>query len=447
MEGYKEYKNSNINCFEEVPSNWEVVPMKFFLKYEKGKNAAKYTKEFLEDNSNGKYPVYSGQTSNNGILGFINEWDYDLRGIIVSTVGAKAMSIKIVDNKFALSQNCALISVKKDFNIDYSYYILKILFDYEKNKLANIMIPSLRFEDLDTYKIIKPSLEEQQKIAAYLDYKTATIDEIIAKKQKLIAALDEKKKSIINDIVTGKKVWNGFEFITPTQVKDSGIQWLGNIPEHWEVYKLKYLIQNISSGCSVNSEDSPITNDQEYGVLKTSCVYNYIFNSNENKKVLKEEYSRVKCPVKKNTIIVSRMNTPELVGASGYIDKDYNNLFLPDRLWQLNFKNDYYNSVRYISFILSSEIYRYQFGKISSGSSASMQNMSQSSFLNLEIVLPSENEIKSIEIELMKLFEILDLIKSKINTQIEKITEYRQAVIAEAVTGKIDVRHWTKPNN
>lgn len=347
-----------------------------------------------------------------------------------------------------LSSTMGKISIKNDSF--YKDYIKYNLINYETDLRGNTVgmgIPHVNGEVLRNLKIVKLEVSHQQKIAEYLDYKTATIDEIIAKKQKLIAALDEKKKSIINDIVTGKKVWNGSIFTTPTQVKDSGIQWLGHIPEHWEVYKLKYLIQNISSGCSVNSEDSPITNNHEFGVLKTSCVYNYIFDSNENKKVLQEEYSRVKCPVKKNTIIVSRMNTPELVGASGYVEKDYDNLFLPDRLWQLNFKSNYYNSVRYISFILSSEIYRYQYGKISSGSSASMQNMSQSSFLNLDIILPSDNEIKFIEIELMKLFENLDLIKSKINTQIEKIKEYRQAVIAEAVTGKIDVRHWTKPNN
>lgn len=440
MVGYKEYKSSKLNWIDSIPSHWIESKINYLFSIGRGRVISNL--ELIPD---GKYPVFSSQTKNDGCMGYIDTYDFDDDLLTWTTDGANAGTVFIRSGKFNCTNVCGTLKSKENLVLKYYLYYLQFVTQFYKRPDTNGA--KIMNNEMAAIYAIKPSLEEQKKIAEYLDYKTATIDEIIAKKQKLIAALDEKKKSIINDIVTGKKVWNGSEFITPTQVKDSGIQWLGQIPEHWEVYKLKYLIQNISSGCSVNSEDSPITNDQEYGVLKTSCVYNYIFNSNENKKVLKEEYSRVKCPVKKNTIIVSRMNTPELVGASGYIDKDYNNLFLPDRLWQLNFKNDYYNSVRYISFILSSEIYRYQFGKISSGSSASMQNMSQSSFLNLEIVLPSENEIKSIEIELMKLFEILDLIKSKINTQIEKITEYRQAVIAEAVTGKIDVRHWTTPNN
>ncbi|MFV0211423.1 restriction endonuclease subunit S [Empedobacter falsenii] len=438
MEGYKEYKNSNINCFEEVPSNWEVVPMKFFLKYEKGKNAAKYTKEFLEDNSNGKYPVYSGQTSNNGILGFINEWDYDLRGIIVSTVGAKAMSIKIVDNKFALSQNCALISVKKDFNIDYSYYILKILFDYEKNKLANIMIPSLRFEDLDTYKIIKPSLEEQQKIAAYLDYKTATIDEIIAKKQKLIAALDEKKKSIINDIVTGKNVWNGSIFTTPTQVKDSGIQWLGQIPEHWEVTKNKY-ITKITDGAHI----SPDRTSEDYDFVSTVDLNNGIINFDNCIKTSSENYHYLVkngCKPKLNDVLYSKDGT---IGKTCTIDfeKDF---VVASSLIIISPNINIVRS-KFLEFLYNSDFVKNQVELSLSG--VAIRRVSLNKFSNLILVLPPIDEqdiiINTINNELSQ----INFLYKKLNTQIEKIKEYRQAVIAETVTGKIDVRHWTTPNN
>ncbi len=85
--------------------------------------------------------------------------------------------------------------------------------------------------------------------------------------------------------------------------KDSGIEWLGDVPEHWELQRLKDIIKNLESGVSVNAENIPAQNNL-YGVLKTSCVNEYGFNPNENKAILHEEFSRVKCSPKKGRIII-----------------------------------------------------------------------------------------------------------------------------------------------
>lgn len=118
--------------------------------------------------------------------------------------------------------------------------------------------------------------------------------------------------------------------------KDSGVEWIGEIPEEWEVKRLKYVISNLESGVSVNGTDFPATGS-EFGILKTSCVYDYRFNAEENKAIWESEVVRAKISPRKGSIIISRMNTPELVGASGFVAIDYPNLFLPDRLWQTVF--------------------------------------------------------------------------------------------------------------
>ena len=115
------------------------------------------------------------------------------------------------------------------------------------------------------------------------------------------------------------------------EMKDSGIKWIGDIPHSWDVLRLKYVIAFIESGVSVNASQSP-AGEGKIGVLKTSSVSKYSFRPEENKEVNLDELGRVSCPVRANTIIVSRMNTPELVGACGYVEQDYPNLFLPDRL-------------------------------------------------------------------------------------------------------------------
>ena len=109
--------------------------------------------------------------------------------------------------------------------------------------------------------------------------------------------------------------------------KDSRVEWLGEVPEHWSVQPLKYLIDRIESGTSVNASDEP-AEVGTLGVLKTSCVYSGTFNPLQNKTVVEAEMHRVSCPLKVGALIVSRMNTPDLVGATGLVKFAPENLYL-----------------------------------------------------------------------------------------------------------------------
>jgi len=103
--------------------------------------------------------------------------------------------------------------------------------------------------------------------------------------------------------------------------------------DEWEKYPLSKFITTLDAGVSVNSGDRP-ANKGEAGILKTSAVSNGMFDPSENKVVLESgELERLKEPVCKNTIIISRMNTPALVGANAFIERSLDNIFLPDRLW------------------------------------------------------------------------------------------------------------------
>ena len=100
--------------------------------------------------------------------------------------------------------------------------------------------------------------------------------------------------------------------------KDSGIEWLGKVPAHWPNLRLKDVIAQLESGVSVNATNEPVEGDN-IGVLKTSCVGKDTFLQNQNKSVWYTEIDRVRVPVRAGRIIISRMNTPQLVGASAYI--------------------------------------------------------------------------------------------------------------------------------
>ncbi|HEV2623020.1 MAG TPA: restriction endonuclease subunit S [Frateuria sp.] len=214
------------------------------------------------------------------------------------------------------------------------------------------------------------------------------------------------------------------------EYKDSGIPLLGSIPAHWSAARLKEVIRSIESGVSVNATDVPAAEDA-IGVLKTSCVYDGTFRCKENKAVVEEDLSRVSCPVAEGTLIVSRMNTPPLVGAAGLVTQSHPNIYLPDRLWQVSLRNSSPNFVHY--WTLSGE-YRAQVEVACSGTSSSMQNLGQDQFRNFQIALPLEDEQHAIATFLDRETAKIDALIAEQEKLLALLAEKRQATISHAVT-------------
>ncbi|MDU5837174.1 MAG: restriction endonuclease subunit S [Pantoea sp.] len=288
------------------------------------------------------------------------------------------------------------------------------------------------------YRTTVPSLQEQSRIASFLDHETAKIDNLIEKQQQLIELLKEKRQAVISHAVT-----KGLNPDVP--MKDSGVEWLGEVPKHWDVLRLKHLISSLESGCSVNATDIP-AQQGEVAVLKTSCVYTRSFRANENKTVVSEDLHRIKCPVRKGSIIISRMNTPDLVGASALVDVDAENIYLPDRLWQTNFNPKFKLIPAYLAHFMTTQGFRTQISLGAEGASSSMQNIAKDDYLSINCLLPSieeQQEITSFLEEKLSYFSGLELMSSEI---IQLLQERRTALISAAVTGKIDVRDWVAPD-
>ncbi|PWV49573.1 restriction endonuclease subunit S [Chitinophaga sp. S165] len=276
-----------------------------------------------------------------------------------------------------------------------------------------------------------PQKAEQTIIARFLDNKAVSIDKAITLKEKQIALLKERRQVIIHQAVT--------KGLNPDEpMKDSGIDWIGAIPKKWQIKRLKYFISKLESGVSVNASESERASEGEIGVLKTSAVYNDYFDPAENKKVDLSDIRRVSCQVKKGSIIISRMNAPDLVGASGYVDQSYPNLFLPDRLWQTEFTSVKFEA-KWLSQVLISSSFRGLISSLSNGSSPSMKNISKGDFLNLAIPCPPFKEqlqiISYIESNSQRISQALTIK----NIEIEKLKEYKASLINSAVTGKIKV--------
>ncbi|MCZ7498674.1 N-6 DNA methylase [Agrobacterium sp. ST15.13.015] len=160
-----------------------------------------------------------------------------------------------------------------------------------------------------------------------------------------------------------------------------------SVDPEWPMVELEEIFEALEAGVSVNSENRTKL-PGELGVLKTSAVTSGIFNPNEHKAVLPEEVDRVKCSPRKGSIIISRMNTEALVGASAYVDDDFPDLFLPDRLWQtVIIRPDV--SAKYIHTVIASDEYRARISSICGGTSGSMKNVAKSQLMKIVVPLPN----------------------------------------------------------
>ena len=428
-----ELVDSGIEWVEAVPATWNIFP------------AGGVFCEVKEKNTDGKYnnpfSFRYGEIVNKKIAGEIDESIEETlstyRVVAPDTIMINGLNLNydFISQRVAIVRDkgiitSAYLAVQPDKNKVVPRFVLYLLkaYDYRQvfHGLGSGIRKTLKYQDFKKIKIVAPSLAEQEAIVSYLYFQCEQIDCIISDAKASIEEYKSWRASIIYEAVT-----KGLD--PDVEMKDSGIKWIGDIPHSWDVLRLKYVIAFIESGVSVNASQSP-AGEGKIGVLKTSSVSKYSFRPEENKEVNLDELGRVSCPVRANTIIVSRMNTPELVGACGYVEQDYPNLFLPDRLWQVHFLNSVV--VKYIWYYLSSNYIRNYYSSLSSGTSSSMQNISKGQFENARLLLPPPEVQRDIVEFLDKKCATLDSLVAEKESLIADLEAYKKSLIFEVVTGK-----------
>jgi len=191
----------------------------------------------------------------------------------------------------------------------------------------------------------------------------------------------------------------------------------------WAEATVSDFVLSLDAGVSVNSGDRT-ANSVEFGILKTSAVTNGVFEADENKVVLIEsEQSRLKESVSGGTIIISRMNTPALVGANAYVESNHENLFLPDRLWAAKPRDG--ASMRFLASILGSEKGRDTLSKLAKGTSGSMKNITKPDVLAVSVMAPSPPE----QTQIGKHFRALDSLIGLHQRKHDKLVTLKKAML------------------
>lgn len=415
MKKYEKYKNSGIEWLGEIPEHWEVESFKNILIERNEKNDPIRTKEILSLSIDKGVTLYAEKTTNldrfkddftQYKLAHKGDLVFNSMNMIVGAVGVSDYFGCVspvyytyhggLNNSYTSKFYEYLFRSKTVKGVLYSLGKGLMAIDRGEGKYNTLRLKVSR-DDLRSMKLPFPNLSEQTEIANFLDDKIAKIDQAIAIKQKQIELLKERRQILIHKAVT-----RGLN--DDVKLKDSGVEWIGEIPEHWEMKKLKYVL-NINNG----SDYKHIQTDEGYPVIGSGGQFAYA-----------SEY----------------MYDGEVVflGRKGTIDKP---LYFIGKFWAVDTmfyaisKNG--NNARYLFFVATTIPFKFY------STATALPSMTQSDLNNHSIALPSIEEQKGIVIYIENIILKIDAAISLKEQEIEKLKEYKMSLIDGVVTGKVKV--------
>ena len=192
-------KDSGINWIGEIPEHWEVKRIKDMFSISRGRAIGK-----TELKDKGLYPVYSSQTKNKGVLGYINTYDFNANLLTWTTDGVNAGTVFIREGKFNCTNICGTLIPNKNPRLSLDYMAFAVQESTKHNKRIDTNGAKIMSNEMAVINIVFPPIEEQIKIANYIKSKTETIFVVLNNIESQITALKELRKTLINEVVTGK---------------------------------------------------------------------------------------------------------------------------------------------------------------------------------------------------------------------------------------------------
>lgn len=437
MERYDSYKDSGVDWIGQIPEHWETFRIKNVAKLFSG-NGFPIN---IQGNCVGDYPVYKAgdlnkpsvyidQSSNyisNNILAQYKFTKIPSNSILFPKIGEamKKNGRKINLSSCCIDNNCSAFNVINDnVNILFFYYFLKIVdMAYFDNGGA---IPCLNTSRLLSTISIVPPLSEQQAIAAYLDEETGKLDAAVEKLERMVEVLKERKQLIISKAVT-----RGLDDSVP--LKDSGVEWIGQIPEKYSVTKLKY-ISNLFGRIGFRGYNSDDLNQEGIGAI-TISPSNITDTRLDLSKVTylswDKYYESPEIQVCNNDILL--VKTGSSYGKSCYVS----NLTVPATINPQLLRIEPKCFYKFLYYYLQSYFFNYEINCCVSGST--IPTLSQANIGGTYVVVPSTEEQQAIAAYLDEKVGKLDEAIEKQLRMIELLKERKQILISDVVTGKIKV--------
>ncbi|WP_313738104.1 restriction endonuclease subunit S [Acinetobacter sp.] len=434
---YAEYQDSGVEWLEQVPKNWEIIKIKHLSSVKRGASPRPIDDpKYFDDNGEYAWVRIADVSASDTYLLNTTQTMSDL---------GSSLSVKLEPNELFLSiagtvgKPC-INKIKACIHDGFVYFpdlkipnkFLFYVFAGEQaykglGKMGTQL--NLNTDTVGDIKVALPkSIEDIQNIINFLDHETAQIDSLIAKQEKLIELLKEKRQAVISHAVT--------KGLNPdVNMKDSGVEWLGQVPEHWNVLPIKYLTKYVGTGGTPKNQSSfaevPeinwFTPGDFSGDLKIVDSSKYVtFSSVED--------GDSKLYEGKSVLMIGIGAT---LGKVAISDRDFScnqqiNVLTCNKLINPEF----------LTFSLMSQLE--QIKQLSNSSTIGIINQEKTK--QISITVPSVEEQNKIIHFIMDNIEKFNTLINKAESAIQLMQERRTALISSAVTGKIDVRNWQHPN-
>lgn len=441
---YSKYKPSTMAWLDQMPSHWDAAALRWMSKRFSGGTPDKGNDAYWED---GEIPWINSGAVNDGYItqpselitreGFANssaKWiPKDALVMALAGQGKTKGMVAQLGIPTTCNQSMAALIPDHRFAPRYLYHWLAANYQNIRNLAGGEARDGLNLEMLGSIPCPVPPIAEQQTIARFLDAKTAQIDDLIAKKRQLIDKLKEKRSALIARTVTRglpPEAAKAAGLAPHPEMKDSGVGWLGKVPELWEVWPLRRLVKFVKTGNTPSGAEDHHFEKDGFNWYSPSDFSEQIYLGLANRMLSAEGKSEVRLFPEKTVMLVGIGATIGKVGITlneSSCNQQINAIACNRKL----------NPVFATYFLKILRDFILRCGKFTT-----LPIINQDETKNLMFVVPPMSEQAVISTYLDRETVKIDGLTSQVDEALSRLTEYRQALITSAVTGKIDVREF-----
>lgn len=427
---YPEYKDSGVEWFDVRPLSWKVTRLKLETFMNMGQSPSSD-----DCNIEGDGLAF---LQGNAEFGKVNPIEKQYcpvpkkianPGDILFSVRAPVGAMNFADKKYGIGRGLCSIAASAKLTSPFLWWLLPT-YKYQLDTIATgSTFEAVSAEQLGNLCFALPSISEQSQIAAFLDHETAKIDNLIEKQQQLIELLKEKRQAVISHAVT-----KGLNPDVP--MKDSGVEWLRDVPKHWIPARLKYHTRQIVDGAHF----TPTYTEKGIPFLRVTDIQDKYIDFDNIKFIPEHEHKELikRCRPENGDLLLSKNGT---IGVPKLVDWDWEfSIFVS--LCLIKFKGTL--TPEYSEFYFKShEIKEQVFGLIKQ---STVINLHLDKIQNFWFCIPPLEEQYKIVNYLNEKIDTLECLIESAELTIRLAQERRTALISAAVTGKIDVRDWVAPD-
>lgn len=435
MKGYPKYKNSGVELIGKIPSHWEKTKLRYVA--DSVKTGSTPSSDNVQYYNEGTIDWYSPGDFNGGIflkyskkkiaMSAINDGKAELfkkGSVFIVGIGATLGKIGVIEKEASSNQqiNSILFIPTKVIPL-YAAYLLNSSRQTILSLSNSATLPILNQSQTKEIDFLLPPIAEQKKMLKFLQCKTHRLDTLIEKKQKQIELLQEQRAAIINQAVT-----KGLNPDVP--MKDSGIEWLGEVPEHWNRVQIKRVLSSIDYGISES-----LSGDGAIKVLTMGNIQHGVVSIPSSGSIDDVDPELLLRPF---DLLFNRTNSRDLVAKVGIYKNEIDEM-VTFASYLVRLRTNYKSDPEYLNYLFNSSDF-ICFARSLALHSINQSNLNSTKYSQIVIYLPLVREQRKIVKALQKICKV---IAEKIGMEkklIDLMNEYRTTLISEVVTGKIDVR-------